>query len=167
MRRQINSDELGHLYKQIGEAIWHLQHVENALVPFIIIKGIAKEPNSLEEAVALKHQKELNKLPLGILIKRVTKLNILEEPLLNRIRRFNDERKWIVHNSVFESGDQLYTDSGRNAVFTRINEFIEEARFIYKSLGKLLMDYTISKGMDEKEINEVAINHIRKLKGEE
>ncbi|MBL4583075.1 MAG: hypothetical protein JKX83_00520 [Pseudomonadales bacterium] len=73
MKRQITADELGYLYNRIGASIWHLQHVENALVPYIIIKGIAKALNTLDEATAaLQHETELNKLTLGQLIGRAT-----------------------------------------------------------------------------------------------
>lgn len=49
MRRQINSDELHYLYTKLGQAVWHLQYVEDALVPFIIIKGVAKKINSIKK----------------------------------------------------------------------------------------------------------------------
>lgn len=166
MRRQINSDELAYLFNQIGKSVWHLQHVENALVPYIVIKGIAKELNSLEESVARKHERDLNKLPLGTLIGKAVEMGILQDPLLTRLRTFNNERKWIVHNSIFESGDLLYTDQGRSAVFTRINKFIAEAIFLHKHIGELIVEYSVSRGMDRKTIDAIAQNQIRKLKGE-
>ena len=166
MRRQITTEELTYLYNRIGESIWHLQYVEDALVPYIIIKGIAKELNSLEEEEALKHENELNKLTLGQLIGKAKKLDIIDEPLLVRLQAFNNERKWVVHNSLFEHGDQLYTDSGRNLIFSRLDNFVNEAMALHKHIEELLVEYSVSKGMSRDKIYDIAVNHVRKLKGE-
>jgi len=166
MRRQITQNELAYLYNRIGVSIWHLQHVENSLVHYIIIKGIAKELNSIEKKVALKHEKELNKLTLGQLIGRAKKLGIIEDPLLGRLQAFNNERKWVVHNSIFEHGDQLYTEEGRTFVFSRLDSFVDEAVALHKHIGELMVEYSVSKGMSRQGIEEVALSHIRKLKGE-
>ena len=71
-----------------------------------------------------------------------------------------------MHNSIFEHGDQLYTDKGRNFVFSRLDSFAEEARSLHKTITDLFVEYSVSKGMSENNINEIAINHIKKLKGE-
>ena len=165
MRRQIGHEELSYLYTQIGRAIWHLQYVENSLVPLIVIKGIAKELNSIEEKVALNHEKKLNKLTLGRLIGKASDLKVIDSSFENRLREFNNERKWIVHNSLFESGDHLYTDQGRNIVFLRIENFIDEAIHLHNFIGELIVEYSVNKGMTRKSINEIAENHISKLKG--
>lgn len=165
MRRQINADELQYLYSRIGKAIWHLQYVESALVPFIIIKGIVKEPNSINKTVALDHERALNKLTLGQLIGKAQQLDVLEEQLQNRLEKFNIERKWLVHNSIRESGDHLYTGKGRDNVFTRIEEFIEEAIALQKSIGELMVEYCVSKGMSERQLEQIAVNQLQRLKG--
>lgn len=166
MRRQINEYELAYLYNKIGASIWHLQYVENALVPYIIVKGVAKELNSLPEKEAFKHEAELNKLTLGQLIGKAAKLDVFDEKFLGRLRGFNNERKWIVHNSIFEHGDTLYTDEGRNFVFSRFDGFVEEAISLHKQIGDLMVEYCVSKGMSKKDISQVAIDQIKKLKGE-
>jgi hypothetical protein len=40
MRRRIAPDELSYLFQRIGQAVWHLQYVEEALSYFYFIKGI-------------------------------------------------------------------------------------------------------------------------------
>jgi len=165
MKRQIDSTELNFLYTKIGESIWHLQHVENNLATLILIKGIAKELNSLTESEALGHQKRLNKLTLGQLLGKTEKLDIIEPFLLKRIKSLNNERKWIVHNSVTESGHELYTDTGRDFVFTKILAFIDEAIALNKLIGENIVEYGVSKGQSKEQIEVIAINHINKLKG--
>ena len=135
-----------YFYTKVGEAIWHLQHVENNIAAFILIKGIAKELNSLPESEAIKHQNRLNKLTLGQLIGESEKFEILSEDLLLRVKSFNNERKWVVHNSVNESGHELYTDSGREYVFNKILCFIEEAIALNKAVESELLQYSVSKG---------------------
>lgn len=165
MRRQINELELHFFYTKVGEAIWHLQHVENNIAVFILIKGIAKELNSLPKSEAIKHQQRLNKLTLGQLIGESENLQILSEELLLRVKAFNNERKWVVHNSVNESGHELYTDGGRTYVFNKILSFIEEAIALNKAVERELIQYSVSKGQSLEEIEQIAINHINKLKG--
>lgn len=166
MRRQISPMELDHLFHRIGTAIWHLQNVENSLVPLIIIKGIAVEPNTLEESEALRHEAKLIKLTLGKLIGRLTELELVESDFIERLRAFNNERKWVVHNSVFESGDHLYTEFGRNQFFSRIERFVEEAESIHKHIGELVVEYSIVKGISRTEIKARASDEIARLKGE-
>ncbi len=165
MRRQISSDELDYLFNRIGAAIWHLQNVENALVPLIIIKGIAIELNSIKESVALKHEAKLSKLTLGMLIGKLKEMDIVEPDFLERLREFNNERKWVVHNSVFESGDHLYTSDGRDSFFSRIERFLEEAIDLHKHISGLVVEYSVNKGMSPQQIELHTINEIRKLKG--
>lgn len=166
MRRQIDSVELNYLYTTIGEAIWHLQHVENVIASYILMKGIARELNSLSASDALKHEKRLNKLPLGNLIGEAEKLNIFEKIEIERIRLFNKERKWVVHNSIFESGSDLYTDSGRKNTFTRLDAFVREAMSLHKHIGELAVEYSVSKGMNKQQIYDTANNYIKGLKGD-
>ncbi|WP_290516663.1 hypothetical protein [Alcanivorax sp.] len=166
MRRQINEIELDYLFHRIGTAIWHLQNVEDSLIPLIIIKGIAVEPNSLEESEALRHEAKLKKLTLGKLIGRLTELDLVESDFIERLREFNNERKWVVHNSVRESGDHLYTESGRNQFFSRIERFVDEAESIHKHIGELVIEYSVAKGMSRIEIEARASKEIARLKGE-
>ncbi len=166
MRRQINPMELDYLFHRIGTAIWHLQNVEDSLIPLIIIKGIAVEPNSLEESEALRHEAKLKKLTLGKLIGRLTELDLVESDFIERLREFNNERKWVVHNSVRESGDHLYTESGRNQFFSRIERFVDEAECIHKHIGELVIEYSVEKGMSRTEIEARASKEIARLKGE-
>ena len=166
MRRQINSDELNYLYTKLGQAVWHLQYVEDALVPLILIKGVAKKINSIERNVALDHEGKLRKLTLGKLIGKAQELDALNETLLNRLRNFNNERKWLVHNSIFESGNDLYTFDGRNQLFQRIECFIVEAQLLHKYIGEDIIEYSVGLGIPREKIYGIATNKIKKLKGE-
>ncbi len=166
MRRQIDSKELNYLYSKIGEAIWHLQHVENVIASFVFMKGIAKELNSISKCDALKHEKRLNKLTLGNLIGEAEKFGIFEHTDVERIKSFNKERKWVVHNSIFESGNDLYTDSGREEIFARIEDFVSEAMTLHKHIGELTVEYSVSKGMKKQQIYDAASNYLKNLKGD-
>lgn len=165
MRRKINDKELHFFYAKVGKAIWHLQHVENNIANFILIKGLAKELDSLSESEANKHIKRLKKLTLGQLIGETEKHEIMSEELLFRVKEFNKERKWIVHNSAHESGHELYTDEGREYVFNKISSFIDEAITINKAVENELIHYSVNKGQSLEKIEKMATDHVNKLKG--
>jgi len=130
------------------------------------MKGIAKELNSLGHIDAKKHENRPNKLPLGRLIGEAEKYEIFEKDEFDRIRSFNEKRRWVVHNSIFESGSDLYTDSGRDEVFSKLEAFVNEAKLLHSDIGKLVVEYSASKGMSKQKIYDIANNHIAKLKGE-
>ena len=166
MQREISADELDYLFHRIGTAIWHLQNVEGAIVPFIIVKGIAVELGSLNQSEADKIESEYNKMTLGRLIGKLSELSLVEPELLDRLKLFNSERKWIVHNSVRESVDHLYKENGRNIFFNRVESFINEAISLHHHIGDLLTEYVVSKGASIDQINHVAHSKIKELKGE-
>lgn len=100
------------------------------------------------------------------MIGKAQELDVLNETLLNRLRNFNNERKWLVHNSIFESGNDLYTSDDRNQLFQRIESFIVEAQLLHKYIGEDIIEYSVGLGMPREKIYEIATNKIKKLKGE-
>jgi len=162
MRRLINVDELDYFYKIIGKSIWHLQYVEDALIKMIFIKGIAKEKGAFQEPEANKLLSKLNKLTLGQLIE----LQVTSPELIERLTALNKDRKWLVHNSWRESGEGLYTDTGRQYFFNRCEAFIEKSLALQKAIQEDLMDYTISKGATRDTLYGIAHKKLNKLMGE-
>ena len=165
MRRQINSEELAILYNKIGQAIWFSQYLESALAQYIVLKVLAKEVGEFTEAEANRHQVRLNKQPLGRLIAEAESLSVLDDIPLNRLRNFNERRKWVVHNSTREDGVELYTSEGRKSVFDRLETFIHEAQDLHKFIGDQIVEYCVSRGKNKKTIYDDAEKHIAKLRG--
>tara|TARA_R110002050_G_scaffold6914_2_gene27756 strand:- start:96 stop:599 length:504 start_codon:yes stop_codon:yes gene_type:complete len=165
VRRQINANELAFFYQKTGEAIWHLQHVEDFLVKLYFVKFIAKKPQSVEETEASLQLGKLGKKTLGQLIGLLEKSNILSSAFLEKLKGFNNQRKWVVHNSNRESGDSLYTETGRLNFIERICTFTDLAIEIQKEIEASLLQYVSEQGISSDEIAVVANRSIEKLQG--
>ena len=164
VKRRISPDELSFLYQQIGKAVWHLQYVEESLGYFYCIKGM--EPYSISEKDADKKLKTTQAQTLGSLINEIEKKNLTSDFLLTALKTLNKERRWLIHKSLIENGDELYTDIGRERTFNRINNFISEAIRLQKQVSSEITRYCVSKGISEAWINSNAAKEIRKLAGE-
>lgn len=167
MRRRISQDELSYLYHRIGKAVWHLQYVEEVLGYLYIIKGVIAEPYSMSEEDAEEKLRKTQTNTLGSLLTVIEKRNLVKDPLLTDLKNFNQVRRWLIHKSLIESGDDLYTDSGRKRVFDRIGNFIGEAIRLQKQVSSEITSYCVSKGISEAWINAKAEHEIRKLRGAE
>lgn len=129
MQRQMNAAELEDFYERVGAAIWHVQYLEDVLVSFLVMK-ISSPKRSAGQATAapvnaLLAQKR--RLTLGPLIQACIGQNIITPALEPRFETFRADRHWLVHHSLVESGDDLYKEAKRQAVFRRIYSVEEEA----------------------------------------
>ena len=78
--------------------------VVEALLFFSITSGaIYRTPSE-----AAKIRKNLNKLPLGGLIQRVQKYELLDPPLTDELETYKDKRNFLVHHYLVELHDFDY-----------------------------------------------------------
>lgn len=124
----------------IGEAVWHVQYLEDVLVSFLIIhllheRRCAGEMIAENIAKALLAEKR-EKLTIGPLIDICRANKIIRPDQLSRFETFKAERHWLVHRSVVESGDDLYLEATRAEVFSRIDRVKEEAIALKKIVDK-------------------------------
>lgn len=166
-RRQINANELQALFALIGEGIWYLQNVEDALNTYITIRRDIKAPGSVTkqegEAILDKHRKN-NTLGRSLKISRNNE--ILSQALQERAEHFRDERNWLIHRSVFQHREDLYLDTTRNALMIRIKTFSEEAQMLHKLIAAELEEFVVSKGVSRSNVTEHANNTLRRLRGD-
>lgn len=168
MQRQMNADELDEFYRRVGAAIWYVQYLEDVLVSFLAIKILGPkrsggEAISAAEMDALLAQKR--RLTLGPLIQACIGQNIITPPLEPRFETFKADRHWLVHRSVVESGDDLYNDAARDAVFRHIFSVQEEAKSLEKLIGADLETWLNAQGVDVEAAAKQAEDVLRKLKG--
>jgi len=164
-RRQINEDELGLFFSLIGQGIWYLQHVENALVTCLTVKGELKKPGSIEKDEAERILSKHRKNTLGTSIRIAEKKGVLSPELMNALRKFKNERDWLVHRSMAENGDDLYTDAGREGVLMRLYAFSEEAQALQRLVAKELEDYVVANGVSRQWIHRRAMQDIQTKQG--
>lgn len=163
-RKMITSEEITTLYGLVGRGIWHLQHVEQALVTLITIKGELKErgATSREEGewILEKHRRST----LGTSIRIAKEKDVLSPSILEALIAFKEERDWLVHRSVHENSDDLYLENKKSSLFVRINQFSERATVLQGLAEKELEDYVVSKGVSRERlyrsyIQEIIRNH--------
>jgi hypothetical protein len=158
-------EELELFYHIAGKAIWHLQYVEESLGHLFLYKAVLVKPNSVKEGKANEELIKVQKKPLGQLIADIERTEIISSELLERLKTFNQKRKWLVHKSLVEDGDNLYSSSGRLNVFKKIEDFTNEAILLQKEIAKEISRYSILIGLPIEQLEEKAKNKLNKLKG--
>jgi hypothetical protein len=165
-RRQIDPEELHPLFALIGSAIWHLQHVENVLAATLTLKHEIKTRGSVspEEGYRLLAKHGQNTLGKSLRIAREAEL--MSPGLLQRLAVFKEERDWLVHRSVREQADEIYTDEGRDATFSRIETFSSEARALHSLIASELETFVVAQGATRDWILARAHDQLAQLRGE-
>lgn len=162
----MNEHELADSYRRFGAAIWHVQYLEDILVNFLCLKTVHErrcsgETVSMPDAEALIAEKR--KLTLGPLIDWFSSRKIIRSEHRARFDAFKVERHWLVHRSMIESGDHLYQEATRNAVFRRIAAIQEDARSLGSVVFQDLQPWVASHGVDLNTVNNQAANAISKV----
>lgn len=166
MRREIYQEELSYFYQKTGEAIWHLQIVEDLLVRLYIIKAVMVTVGSISEDEAASQITKLQRKTLGQVIGLFEKGNWVSTDFIRRLKDFNSMRKWIVHNSAREDGETLYTDKGRERFLSKICQFTGQAVGFQHEIREVLVEYANEQGVQTDKIFEQSKRTIRKLRGE-
>jgi hypothetical protein len=164
----MNADALDEFYRRIGAAIWHVQYLEDLLVSFLATKILSPKRSSghtiraeeMEELLALKRR-----LTLGQLIQGCIGQGIITPSLQPRFEKFKTDRHWLVHRSVFESGDDLFNESKREAVLRRIYSVQEEAIALKKVIALDMQASLAALGVDIERATEQGEAAYRKLAG--
>lgn len=165
-RRQINAEELHILFTLIGQSIWYLQMMEDALHTTITVKRDVRTPGAIPENEANSLLAQHRSKTLGHSLKISRQAQIFHPDLQKRLESFKEERDWLVHRSVNQNGDDLYLDEKRVDLIERITAFSEEARTLQKLIERELEDFVVSHGLNRESIHQVASETIRKLKGD-
>lgn len=169
MQRPMTPDELDHFYRRVGAAIWHVQYLEDVLVTFLVLKILspkrsAGHATSAADADGLLTQKR--RLTLGPLIQACVGQNIIPPALEPRFETFKTDRHWLVHRSMVESGDDLFNDPKREAVFRRIFSIQQEAIELKKLIVTDLEAWLGGQEVDVKQAAEQGEAAYRKLTGQ-
>jgi hypothetical protein len=168
MQRQMNADELDYFYSRVGAALWHVQYLEDVLVTFLVMKTLNPKrvgAQIITDAVvdALRTQKR--KLTLGPLIQACIAQGVIAPAQQARYDAFRTDRHWLVHRSLVESGDDLYNDSQREAVFRRILSVQEEAILLKKLAAADLESWLGAQGVDVRAAAKQGEEAFQKIKG--
>jgi hypothetical protein len=148
----------------IGSAVWHLQFLEDVLVTYVTMRLKIERPLSMEKAREILA--EQRKKTLGALLKDARQANIVEGEMKEAFGVLLEERNWLVHSSMHESTDTLYTEQGKNALITRLRILEDRAIELKKKLAEDVFAWSATQGVDVAQVKELSVDQIRKLRGE-
>lgn len=164
----MSADELADFYQRIGAALWHLQYLEDVLVNFLVMK-IMHERRCAGRTVTASDARTLladkRRVTIGPLIGDCSSRKIIRPEYQARFEAFKIERHWLVHRSLVESGDDLYDDTMRNFVVSRIGAIQQEASSLKGLVFSDCQSWVAAHEVDLEAVHDQAEDAIRKLKG--
>lgn len=166
MRRQMSHPELRALFEGIGEAVWCLQYAEDALSTYLTMKVEIKSAGAVTEAQGRELLVESRRKTFGQSLRKAQKHGLLPESLDKRLVALASERNWLVHRSMHEDGNSLYTPEGRAAIFSRLDSFIAEATALRKAIALEMEAFVRSLGLDVEAAEALARLNVARLRGD-
>ena len=166
MRRQLTSDELGSLYSSVGRCIWHIQYLEDVLHTLLTMKVEIREPGRVMAAEAYELLAKHRRASLGTALGTAEKHGALQPELLADLRMLKDERDWLVHRSMHQDGDSLYTGEGRNAVFSRLEALMQKTLHLKSKVMAETEAFCAGHGISSEQAEKLAREQIARLKSD-
>ncbi|MDD5549419.1 MAG: hypothetical protein PHI79_07500 [Sulfurovaceae bacterium] len=149
MNQPYSDLDVSTLYMLIGESVWQLQHLENALsthTTLRILEWKKSQGIKINETHAMKSLGNQQKQVLGQLIGSAKKHGAIPKSLYMRFRDFLDERNWIIHKCVINEYLSLRNENNKTRLFNRINKFTIEARLLIKEVNSFNELWYVEKG---------------------
>ncbi len=166
MRRQLTADELDALYRGVGRCIWHIQYLEDVLHTYLALKIEIREPGRVPENEAHELLAKHRRANLGTALRTAENHAALPSELLAELRGLKEERDWLVHRSMHQDGDSLYTEEGRYAVFGRLDALMERTLELKGKVAAEAMAFCASHGVSSKHAEQLANEQIARLRGD-
>lgn len=163
MRRPLTPTELHDVYAAIGAAVWHLQFLEDVLVTYLAIRLKLKRPVTMERAQAVLMDER--RKTLGALLRDAKTARLVHGEIAEAAQVLLEERNWLIHHSMHECNDHLYTDEGRDAFLSRLLALKERAIQLKKTLYKDAADWCAGQGLDIAQVEALAVEQFRRLRG--
>ena len=138
-----NPDEIT-LYCFLGEALWKIQIVEQALSHSIALK---MNPAATKER-ADEFLKEYQSYTLGVAIKVAMKEKLYDLSLQDELNAFLEQRNWLVHKAMFESSHGLSWENGKEKLFQKIKSISDRAESIQREIEYDMISFCSSNGKD-------------------
>lgn len=136
------------LYCFVGEAIWKIQVVEQALSHSITLKMNPAATKERADEFLKKHQG----FTLGKAIKVAIKESLYDSSLQNELNTFLYQRNWLVHKAMAESQHGLKWDDKKEELFQKIKDISDRAESIHREIEYDMIKFCSSKGKDMSKI---------------
>ena len=142
-----NQDEIT-LYCFIGEALWKIQIVEQALSHSITLKVNPAATKELADEFLKQHQS----YTLGKAIKAAIKEKLYDSSLQDELNAFLDQRNWLVHKAMPESLHGLNWEDKKEELFQKIKSISDRAESIQREIEYDMINFCSSMGKDMSKI---------------
>lgn len=151
MGNPYTQEDVDQLYMLIGKAVWHLQHLENIVASFTVVKILQAKRAKGEkwaEANVAKVMEKQKKQTLGPLISAAKSHKTIPPPLAKRFDELLVERNWLIHKCVTDEYLSLRNQPEKQRLFARIDDFAEEAIALQNEVHGLFEQWFIGLGYD-------------------
>ena len=143
------------LYCCLGEALFAVQILEEALSHSIVIKKT--EPSQKKEADNLLKKQRF--YTFGRAINVAKKEALLPESLMIELGEFLPERNWLIHESLIENKNDFQSDSFYKKLSERTKDISLKARKLQIKIELELIEYSEKKGIDLSEVKNKMNKH--------
>lgn len=162
----IDSENLHEFFALVGQGIMHIQHVEDALSTCLALKIDVKEKSRVTPEEAYRMLAKHRGNTFGTSLKIAEKNHVLSSELMSALKEFKEKRDWLVHKSLNQNGNDIYSHNSRTALFHRLGNIIDEAIHLQKLVASEIESFALSKGVTEDEIRRRTIAELnRKTNG--
>lgn len=151
----------------IGQAVWSIQHLEDALSMAIAIKmdfkdaALGSVPSDRASEILAKRRRPT----LGVAVGLTREKSIFDEQLQRRLEEFLEERNWLVHRLVHQNGDDMNVSDRRELLFSRVDCIAAEASRLHGVIGDDLVAFMMAKGAKREGILDQAQREFLKGRG--
>ena len=142
-----NQDEIT-LYCFVGEALWKIQIVEQALSHSITLKMNPATTKELADEFLKQHQS----YTLGTAIKVAIREKLYDSSLQDELNAFLGQRNWLVHKAMSESQHGLDWENKKEELFQKIKSISDRAESIQREIEYDMISFCSSKGKDMSKI---------------
>jgi hypothetical protein len=136
------------LYCFVGEAIWKIQVVEQALSCSITLKMNPAATKEQADKVLKQHQS----YTLGMAINIAGKEKLYDSSLQDELYMFLGQRNWLVHKAMAERQHDKNWENEKEELFQKIESISDNAESIQRKIEYDMINFCSSKGKDMSEI---------------
>jgi hypothetical protein len=132
----------------------------------LTLKVEIREPGRITPCEAQELLAKHRRATLGTALSVASKHAVLGSELLAELRALKDERDWLVHRSMHQDGDSLYTDDGRKTVFSRLRDLKAKTLHIKSQIVAEVEAFCAGHGISPDEADKTARERIAWLRGD-
>lgn len=155
-RERVARAELtGELLARVGHSFWQLAECEDAVAAYLVVRLKATQGmgNVAGEALIA----EARKRTFGSLVSEMREAGVLEAGAQTRLDQLVAERNWLAHRAKRESRGVIFDDVSYHQLSARLESIADEASSLLRLVGDQMMEYVLSKGLDQSEIERESI----------